>query len=83
MAFATATTTVTAASTRRRNGRRGAATAIAVTTATAVAAPALIRVCRGSDRQRSDARGEKHPAQHRKISFRTGKTVRSLHRSIA
>jgi len=36
--------------------------------------------CRGCDRQRGDSRGEKYPG-HRKISFRTARTVRSAHRS--
>lgn len=51
------------------------------TATVAAAMVAWIRVCRGSDRQRGDARGEKYPGQHRKFSFRTTKTVRSPHRS--
>jgi hypothetical protein len=47
----------------------------AAVTVAAAAVAALLRVCRGGDRQRADARGEKHPGQHRKISSRTGTTV--------
>jgi hypothetical protein len=77
-ASAMAVSTATAARLRCR-GR--AAAVMRISTATAVAT--LLRGCRGRDRQRGNARGEKHPAKHRKISFRTGKTVRPVHRSIA
>jgi hypothetical protein len=39
-----------------------------------------VPACRGCDRQRCNARGEKHPG-HDLVSFRTVKTARSSHRS--
>jgi hypothetical protein len=53
-------------------------------TAVATIAMAAAGLCsrRGRNRQSGDARGEKQPG-HRKLSFRTVKTVRSPHRSTA
>jgi hypothetical protein len=46
----------------------------------ALAAVVRTRTCRGCDRHRGNACGEKHPG-HDSNSFRTAKTARSLHRS--
>jgi len=56
-------------------------TSAAIAVASATAMTALVRVGRGCDREHGCAGCEKYPGQHRKNSFRTGKTVRSLHRS--
>jgi hypothetical protein len=79
----------TAASAAAGEHLRMAAAATTATTAVALmsllitlAAAAAVRprTCRGCDRERGDAGCEKHPG-HDKISFRTAKTARSLHRS--
>jgi hypothetical protein len=57
-----------------------AATAVLLSLLVALAAAMRPRTSRGCDRERGDAGCEKHPG-HDKISFRTAKTARSLHRS--
>jgi hypothetical protein len=56
------------------------ATAVVLGLLIAPAAAMRPRASRGCDRERGDAGCEKHPG-HDKISFRTAKTARSLHRS--
>jgi len=74
-----ATVTATAAATRL-GGRRSASAIVRIATATAMATTGP-RTCRGRNRQRGYTGGENQPG-HCKNSFRTEKTVRSLHRSI-
>lgn len=76
-----------AAATTANLNRRRVATATTVLlglglTAPAVATAMRTRTRRGCDRQRGNARCEKHPG-HYTISSRTVKTARSLHRSNA
>jgi len=80
-ATAATSVAVTAAATGLSGRGRAAAVLMRVATATAMAATGP-RICRGRNRQRGYARGENQPG-HWKNSFRTKKTVRSLHRSIA
>jgi hypothetical protein len=72
----------TTATTGEHRGMATAATASAVVLGLLVAPAATMRTraSRGCDRERGYAGREKHPGHHN-ISFRTGKTVRSLHRS--
>jgi hypothetical protein len=56
------------------------AAAVLLSLLVALAAAMRPRTSRGCDRERGDAGCEKHPG-HDKISFRTAKTARSLHRS--
>jgi hypothetical protein len=74
LAAATAVTATTAATALFSLGRTAAAIAVAAAVA------AGLRCSRACHRQSGDSRGEKQPG-HRKISFRTARTVRSPHRS--
>jgi hypothetical protein len=72
----------TTATTGEHRGMATAATASAVVLSLLVAPAATMRTraSRGCDRERGYAGREKHPG-HDRISFRTAKTARSLHRS--
>jgi hypothetical protein len=82
LGMATTVVAATAAATSERRGVSAAATAAAVLLSLLIALAAAMRprASRGCDRERGDAGREKHPG-HDRISFRTAKTARSLHRS--
>jgi hypothetical protein len=78
----TAAMTVATTATTAGLGSRSAASAVIMRIATATAMAATgPRICRGCNRQRGYAGGENQPG-HCKNSFRTEKTVSSMHRSI-
>jgi hypothetical protein len=83
LGMATTVVAATAAATSERRGVSAAATAAAAVLLSlliALAAAVRPRASRGCDREGGDAGREKHPG-HDRISFRTAKTARSLHRS--
>jgi hypothetical protein len=82
LGMATTVVAATAAATSERRGVSAAATAAAVLLSLLIALAAAVRprASRGCDREGGDAGREKHPG-HDRISFRTAKTARSLHRS--
>ncbi|HWC55584.1 MAG TPA: hypothetical protein VG434_01270, partial [Sphingomicrobium sp.] len=79
-AAAVVSTTAATAAGKGLGVTAASATAVVLGLLIALAAAVRPRTSRGCDRERGDAGCEKHPG-HDKISFRTAKTARSLHRS--